>query len=885
MPRKQPSRNNLHVGPAFLKGPCAVTEADVAGPSLTVWASLEQLSHSALALLLDDRELPSQKRPQKLHQAIKSFQALGPWRRMDVLEQLNIFVFPKSGEELWAAHEPGYMLMEWGDDDDPGVPPEVTFPDEPDELSWKFPSFNRKRRRLLSKRAEPDLDRRHLPSGCAVVAGSVIGEEVCRLTREMGKVYAVDFGTRSQKPKFLYPWARSGSEASKRVLILLCVRETGLTYYVSSRDLLASPSFNALLCHSRCLEQAYCRSALFLTPSVFLPQKPGWKVTFLTEEVNESGVDATDGQAEIGLEMARELGLIEENVEGSARVFYGSRQFRAIVQITGTNDICIAKGMLVINPDLEDCELRLRQSCVKLRWEQSAHFETLGVDLARDSSEPMEPAALNAQLSVLLRMRCLALTGEDRVAAMSLLDKLIARSKVKTLAKLSEQAWALNCGSQPDKWDTRRVPAENIKIVVSAEDLVPPDRATVWDQQLEEHTPWKLSRGTRESLLRGSERVSCKYKKLRRKPAALLNKHSSVNYAISDPFGDLKAGECHVICNGCEYVGAIGAWRFPAQLPTDIVVLQAIPLSGRAKYVPDNSIIFSRHGEGACGLAGGDYDGDIVMCSADNALIRLIRMTQTGVDQLELAPLHAQVMEALGTAHSTPFPFPDGYSRLGAFSRFCAATPTPNVRALTSTMAERAQQKAIDYSEVCLEDGSFLLACKCGYVAHAAYDAPKKFCAQAVLTLGASLLTQVGIYPDEVWERSTKMAGDQLRICIPEFNWRKCHESFTEELESYEYPVGAVWAYAPNMYLGHEAGQRVRQILLRHETNVSMHDRSPVRSPIDELAWLIAHRLGGFAKARELVKASVDQVIALALSKSRCRTCESYSALAQTSLK
>ena len=75
----------------------------------------------------------------------------------------------------------------------------------------------------------------------------------------------------------------------------------------------------------------------------------------------DGGLEA-DGQAELGLDLARELGLL---AVAPNRV-YAAAQFRGMLQATGFKEICLCKGVLVINPVLGH-DLVPPKFCVKVR--------------------------------------------------------------------------------------------------------------------------------------------------------------------------------------------------------------------------------------------------------------------------------------------------------------------------------------------------------------------------------------------------------------------------------------------------------------------------------------------------------------------------------------
>ena len=93
--------------------------------------------------------------------------------------------------------------------------------------------------------------------------------------------------------------------------------------------------------------KAYSRLPLLLSPSTtFCP------VAELVRVEPDARSDAddvsTDGQAELGIEAARALGLL---APGTVPDRCPAWQFRAVLPVEDRG-LCLAKGMLMVNPDL-----------------------------------------------------------------------------------------------------------------------------------------------------------------------------------------------------------------------------------------------------------------------------------------------------------------------------------------------------------------------------------------------------------------------------------------------------------------------------------------------------------------------------------------------------
>ena len=118
-------------------------------------------------------------------------------------------------------------------------------------------------------------------------------------------------------------------------------------------------------------------------------------------------------------------------------------------------------------------------------------------------------------------------------------------------------------------------------------------------------------------------------------------------------------------------------------LPQDIEVWKAVdlPAPEQMRYIPDNCVICSCEGLGITALAGGDYDGDVVMVSTDAD-------TPDGraVPKLQAAASFAK--------ENLPKTAPQPCNSLVDYINHCCRAPTPQLRGVTCAWAERAQLSA-----------------------------------------------------------------------------------------------------------------------------------------------------------------------------------------------
>lgn len=447
-----------------------------------------------------------------------------------------------------------------------------------------------KRQRTNQKRPNPAWD--ILPNGWAAVLPEQCTQS--RLSRELGcEVYAAQFGCLGRKPLRLRLWRGQGNRPWPATLYLLAGKEDGTTYY-TSRDLAASPSAIALLGADQLVAKAYSRLPLLLSPSTtFCPVAELVRV----EPDARSDTDdvSTDGQAELGIEAARALGLL---APGTVPDRCPAWQFRAVLPVED-GGLCLAKGMLMVNPDLGG-KLALRESCVKARFPRVTTIQT-GLDVVKDTRIPFAAPLVNAQLCIALRLRLLE--ARNKPDAEEAWKRLMTDCEGTIADRLARRAFTSAPPTGPDgadAWLQRRPAQHDINVVVT-EEAFDTDDVDALSVTAEEEAPWRLDAGTRDSARRGAARAYGLAVGLRRTPRLSLSGEAFTLTALSCPWPGLGAKQCHLVTeDGKIRTGRVAVWRSPVVLPSGVEVWQAVAPPPGVKPLPLNAILCAReHGTGS----------------------------------------------------------------------------------------------------------------------------------------------------------------------------------------------------------------------------------------------------------------------------------------------
>ena len=203
-----------------------------------------------------------------------------------------------------------------------------------------------KRRRMKSDRNTGGHLQNHSLRGCIPKQC-----DACRLSREIGTIFELAFGTSAFIPaeltrfgdtpntKKLKRFASNGCELPAK-LYLLTVRENGIAYY-GPKPLWYSPSARWLAgVPGMSFEILLARILLFLSPSQkFLPVGMDIQVRWVPVELNKAGVDPMDGISRISFDLFKLLfgqGAISNG-------FYAARQFRGLFWNSEMMEVGLAK--------------------------------------------------------------------------------------------------------------------------------------------------------------------------------------------------------------------------------------------------------------------------------------------------------------------------------------------------------------------------------------------------------------------------------------------------------------------------------------------------------------------------------------------------------------
>lgn len=649
-----------------------------------------------------------------LRREVQAFVALAHAQQMELLAVAGIFVFAKTSRCLPVSQEDAEA--------DAGEGGAASGADE--EQVAEVSSLAE----ASESEAAPAAKTARRASFISGESGAVVPvvTKSCQLAVELQtEVHSVDFGQARQKPRTLRAWGQDFGST----LELVAVRESGVCYY-AAKPLLTSPTANHILSSAAGLPEKFMRLLLLLTPAQRVSLPTTAVVEVVADPLAPAGGIATDGQLEIGADLA--LALQWVSTDGPAT--YVPRQIRG--------NLCLApdrrglvKGMVCVNDLLPPWTLRVHKSCVKLEWSGVGPDEIFVCGKGAGQLEGAKaggPPRLNHQLLAALQLRFLAMADNaQRAESQKSLESLVAECKAATVAGIRDKAWGLD---QPFSCSIPRVPHSSMKFVYSAaagsEESLGDLEAT-----LSEAAPWDIRCGTRESLLRGGQRATSMLDSYAQRghldlPAGC----SGSGVALSDCHMWLEPGQVCIRSDGGVVEGPVVLWRYPALQPTDLVVAAAVRPPPGERWVPRNSVLFSRKDEGVSRLAGGDYDGDDVFWCGAPALSSAVRLTEPCVAALPLQGLRAELRERVLLQRAT-LEIPDGIHSdepVEEYLRFAASMPTPPVRGLLTAMCERAQHAALAEQDQAKVSASLAGALRSGVVAELAMDAPKKFDAAAV---------------------------------------------------------------------------------------------------------------------------------------------------------
>ena len=705
----------------------------------------------------------------------------------------------------------------------------------------------------------------------------------CRLRRELNgaDIYSINFGTSKFKPGNLALWNQSEPRGFAKLIYAVAGRETGLIYY-SEQRVHESVSFTWLARVLGSFEKIYARVVLLLSPSYMVrvpPHSDKINVKVDTRDnKNIHGIDPFDGLSFCGPDAGYELGMIslEELLEWRLilagwgdRMVTRAFQFRAVLYVKDFQETILAKGICIIDPRLGD-DLLISPECIKARSREvltETHCFTYGMDVTRTSDVVCASPCLTGSLCAVLKLRTACVNDKPkRYAAGLKYDVLVETARVDTLNRIQHKAWGVHVSfpdvrktvirqtnGDNDFWSDNRLPCHVVD-VISQQRNAPVNKpetelALLCTERIEDR-PHLARRGTKEALLRGQCNLLALYSSHNRKPRLHIPGLSGTVTAVSDPMKVLQDGQCYVIMEGVAYEGRCAVWRSPSHCVRDICVMCAMqpPL---LCWLPDNCIVLSTEGYVNTLLAGGDLDGDLNMVSFWEPLVKFLDYTQSYVDRLDFARYEDEIKSRLDPSkRSTTMKATDARSLGDEYCKLMLATRTPQLRGQVCAAGERVSQRAL-LSKYPLADGTFEDACIFSFISHKVLDVPKHYPPEPVLELCVEYMRKFKLDNTKLnrrtFKRSSKVIAPTLRIKIPQFKKSRVFEMCTPILNkaTMNKPLGQVWLPLREVVLGRTAGKLIMEVILTIPRGQKCYDRSPVRSPLVELAYFLRHRMVG----------------------------------------
>ena len=377
----------------------------------------------------------------------------------------------------------------------------------------------------------------------------------------------------------------------------------------------------------------------------------------------------------------------------------------------------------------------------------------LYLDITMFTDRVMSPPMLNGSVASMLSLGIEMLPEGERAIAQEKFTTYKTEAKQGTFERLVRRSWALAPADEmpshkdlrdpdvvrEDPWPAMLVPQGNV-------DLLPMDKAkpgisadpTPLEYLLEEkvdHNPGCLLRRKKESLLRGRSQFWASYKRLEKKPKLFYKGFGCTVTCLVDTSGTLRPKQCYVMTNGKVVLGNPIAYRCPMALPSDMEEWEAVEPPDWLK-LEDNCVIVSAEGHGVSKMAGGDYDGDLVMlvfCESFRQVFRLISPALLGFD---FKALQLQLKAKLGTKCVIPFTETLPELRLREYLKYGNEFRNDQIRGRVTAVAERAVMQTLrgDFATVVprritgrgtLRQRSIVRSISFGFGTHFATDVPK----------------------------------------------------------------------------------------------------------------------------------------------------------------
>ncbi len=184
-------------------------------------------------------------------------------------------------------------------------------------------------------------------------------------------------------------------------------------------------------------------------------------------------------------------------------------------------------------------------------------------------------------------------------------------------------------------------------------------------------------------------------------------------------------------------------------------------------------------------------------------------------------------------------------------------------------VAERAASKALANRDN-LNNGMLRDAFLLGVCSHRAMDVPKHYSAEQIVSLSQKLARKAKVKRED--KRSSMLEAENLRFTIQNFNrkepWRNWQDQLLAHVQNDS--LGQVWVgNGLDLVLKADAGKEIRRILLSRIHGQMASERTSDRSPLMEIAQLLAHRLRQGGSVQKLLLNNEYSKVLEVLKKSR----------------
>ena len=296
-------------------------------------------------------------------------------------------------------------------------------------------------------------------------------------------------------------------------------------------------------------------------------------------------------------------------------------------------------------------------------------------------------------------------------------------------------------------------------------------------------------------------------------------------------------------------------------LPWDFEVWRAMSVPPGV-LIPENTIIVSAEGRGVSDMAGGDYDGDIVMLSFCAELVALGKAIAVHLTAFDLQGMKKAMGNWMGAKTGTPLAVGSAQQRAEQYFKFAREFQVDNIRGKMTALAERAflrvllekggkRRQLADGAEA---DDSLSRALLLGICSHAATDVPKHKTSAQVWAVARRLSRALEL--DVRGARCSVHLGKKLRIFERPLKKMAIIQLAQETLQTAvgREAYGRYWLPAKTYVLGHAAGRLVAKAILAAPSRFERYyERDATRTVIGEIAFLLRHRFQG--KFEPLVRA------------------------------